>query len=373
MKNNYLILCFTGICALLLSLLTSCEKEFNPRDKYKEITIVYGLINLADEVHYIRIHKAFLGPGDIIIMAQNPDSTMYPEEDLDVRFYEVICDPDGNRKDSVQFTGDNVGIKEISNKEDGLFSQKQKAYYFKKKFEKKQQQGEDYYSSDNIIKIEIEHKKSGKIVYAETPLVNSFYVTSPMTGTPLNLDPSKTASKFIWENAKNGRIYDVYYTMRYREGNKADSIWKKDSLVWHVGSHSASKTGNENTQTENFQFNPGAFYAQIQKVIIRDTSLWRTPYDSVKVALWCGSEVLYYYHNVNDPSQGVAQERPEFTNMKTKISSAELGGYQEVENEAFGIFTSRMVQYRWLHLSAEMTQIHLPATDRQFKSVIIED
>jgi len=357
------------ICALLLSLLPSCEKEFNPRDDYKEITVVYGVVNPADEVHYIRVHKAFLGPEDIIVMAKNPDSSTYPVEDLDVRIYEIA--PDGNSRQL------EVGVTEIENKEDGYFSYpKQQVYYFKRTFEKSQQYGNDYYLLDSIqkIKIEVENKKSGKIVYAETPLVNSFSVRSPQTGTPLNLDPNKSTSTFIWNNAKNGRIYDVYYTMRYREGRNVDpaDIWTRDSLVWHVGSHSAQKTG-DGLQEERFQFNPGAFYAQIQRDIKKNESLWRSPYESVEVAIWCGSEDLYYYHNINDPSQGISQERPEYTNMKTKVYSEELGAYQDVEDEAFGIFVSRIVQYREIRLSSEMTQIHLPATDRQFKSVIIKD
>ena len=366
MKKNYLILCFTGICALLLSLLPSCEKEFNPRDKYKAITVVYGLVNPADSVHYIRIHKAFLGPEDIIVMAQNPDSSTYPVEDIDVRIYDIT--PDGNT------TQLEVKTTEIENKEEGYFSQKQRVYYFEKTFEKQIKQGVDYYEPKDVIKIEIEHLKTKKIVYAETPLVNSFNVQSPMTGVPLSLDPTKSSSKFIWNNAKNGRIYDIYYTMYYGEGHIADSSSNKyetKSLVWHVGSYSASKTGDESYQTENFQFNPAAFYAQILKDIPYNTSVFRRPYDSVEVALWCGSEVLYYYHNINDPSQGVAQERPEYTNMQTKVYSEDSGGYQDVENEAFGIFTSRIVQYRYIHMSSDMTQKYLPELDRQFIPVPI--
>ena len=366
MKNNHLISCFTGICAFLLCLLPSCEKEFNPRDKYKEITIVYGLVNPADSVHYIRIHKAFLGPEDILVMAQNPDSSMYPVEDLDVRIYDVT--PDGN---STQLS---VGITEIDDKEEGYFSQKQRVYYFERIFEKTTLFGDDYYRPDNTIKIEVEHKKTGKIVYAETPLVNSFNVRSPMTGVALTLDPNQTSAKFMWDNAKNGRIYDVYYTMQYREGRNADpDTWSKESIRWHVGSYSSVKTGDGTPQAENFLFNPGAFYAQIVRDIPYDTSFWRSPYIDVNVELWCGSEVLYYYHNINGPSPGLAQERPEYTNLKTKIYSEELGGYQDVEDEAFGIFSSRILQYRLIKLSDVMTQKYLPEIDRQFRSVVYED
>jgi len=368
MKNKYLILWFTMICAVLPCFL-SCEKEFNPRDKYKDITIVYGLVNPVDTFHYIRIHKAFLGPENIITMAKEPDSSLYPVEDLDVRIYEVT--PNGT---STQLAVDTITIK---NKEPGYFyyDKGQRAYRFRKIFEKTTLYGEDFYTTDNTIKIEIENKKTGKIIYAQTSLVNSFNIITPQRGAALTLKPDQVSSKFQWNNAKNGRIYEIYYTMRYREGLNVNPSTQYDrkTFVWHVGSHSASKTGDGTSQTENFGYNPGAFYAQIIRDITYDTNVWRSPYNEIQLAVWCGNEDLYYYHNINGPSQGLTQERPEYTNLKAKIYSEELGAYKELENEAFGIFSSRIVQYRNIQLSSEMTQIYLPETDRQFKGVVYED
>jgi len=358
MKSSLSTTCFISICALLLCVLLSCEKEFNPRDKYKDITIVYGLINPVDSVHYIRINKAFLGPESIIVMAEKPDSSLYPVEDIDVRIFEIT--PDGKS------TPLKVGTTVIQ-KDTGYFYQEQRVYFFERKFEKSTW---GFYNLDNTIKIEIELKKSGKIIYAETPLVNSFNIESPMQNIALNLDPTKGNGTFKWDNAKNGRIYDVYYTMYYHQGNVADSsfhIYKEDSLVWHIGSHSATSTGGSGSpQEEKFQFNQGTFYAQLQKKLKDDPNVWRAAHKEVKFSIWCGSEDLYYYHNINNPSQGLTQDRPEYTNLKTKKYSEELGKYEELENEAFGLFASRIVQYRFLLLSPEMIQKHLPESGRQF-------
>ena len=365
MKNRLLTLFAIAICAIFPAL-SSCEKEFNPRDKYKDITIVYGLVNPVDTVHYLRIHKAFLGPENILLMAKEPDSSLYPIEALDVRVYDV--DEKGNS------TRLPVRIEEIDNKDTTgyFYATTHRVYCFEKIFEKTLF-GD--YKRDDIIKIEVENKKTGKIVYAQTSIVNNFNVTAPRENLALDLDPKKTSSKFTWHNAKYGRIYDVYYTMRYREGrhDKPSSDYERKTIVWHVGSYSARNTGNGGSeQTQNFSFNPGAFYAQIVRDIPYDEGLWRTPYDSVSVSIWCGSEDLYYYHNINRPG-GVVQERPEYTNLKTKIYSEELGKYQEVEGEAFGIFTSRNVQYIPIHLSSDMTGKHLPGIDRQFKGVAFQD
>ena len=351
------------MCASLLFLTFSCQKEFDPRDKYKDITIVYGLINPLETTHYIRIGKAFLTSGSIVEIAQNPDSSNFPVEDIDVRIYEIT--PNGTSAQLI--VGDTI----FYNKDTGVFyASEQRLYYFKKKF--------DVQHLENTIKIEIEHKKTGKIVYAETPLVNNFKVMSPMPEQPFDFSLYNSTRLFRWNNAKNGRIYDFYYTMYYREGRNIDpfGVWEIDSMTWHVGTYSASKTGNEKEQIETFQFNSAAFYVQVQKDVAYDTSLWRAPYQKAKITFWCGGEDLYYYHNIND-YQDLPPDAPEYTNLKTKIYSEELGDYIELENEAFGIFSSRIVQSDNILLSDNMVRNYLPNTtyvNRQFKPVpIIED
>ena len=349
---------YIWISAYLLFLMTACEKKLDPLDTYKDITVVYGLINPLDTIHYIRINKAFLTDGDVVMMAQDPAASTYPVEDIDVRIYEIT--PTGNT------TQIPVETTIIHDKDSGVFYYpEQLVYYFKKTF------GNNLYNLDNTIKIEIENKKTGKITYAETPLVNDFSIEYPRNGHPLDLPPNRI-TRCMWKNAKNGKIYDVYYTLYYREGRNIEpsTVWENDSLTWHIGTYSAVKTGNGDKQIETFQFNPTAFYGQIQKNVVYDTSLWRTPYmRKSKITVWSGGEALHYYHNINKPAQGVTQERPEYTNLKTKIYSEEIGDYKDIENEAFGIFSSRMKTSNIISLTDTIVMKYLPATDRQFHPV----
>jgi hypothetical protein len=333
----------------MLFLMPSCQKEFDPRGKYKDITIVYGLINPLETIHYIRIHRAFLAPGSVTIVAQDPDSVNFPIEDIDVRIYEIT--PDGN---SSQLP---VGTTIIYDKDTGYFyAKEQLLYYFKRDF--------DIRNLENTIKIEVEHKKTGKIVYAETPLVNYFDITIPRPGMSVNINPRPTPMRFQWNNAKNGKIYDIYYTMYYMEGRNIDpsNVWKKDSMVWRVGSHTARATGNGEEQIETFTFNSATFYEQVRETIAYDTSVWRRPYVQAKISIWCGSEDMYYYNVINGTPRPTP-DIPEYTNLKTKLNSVEL------ENEAFGIFTSRIESYLPIRLSDYMMMKYLPdkvLVDRQF-------
>jgi len=50
----HLIFIFTIPCIFV-----SCETGFNAIADYKEIAIVYGVLNQEDTIHYLRINKAF--------------------------------------------------------------------------------------------------------------------------------------------------------------------------------------------------------------------------------------------------------------------------------------------------------------------------
>ncbi|MGL4597218.1 MAG: hypothetical protein ACRCYO_06810, partial [Bacteroidia bacterium] len=65
-------------------LASSCKNELDVLDEYREIMVSYGLLNPSDTTHYLRINKGFLGAGNALEMAANPDSTTYPAGTLDV-------------------------------------------------------------------------------------------------------------------------------------------------------------------------------------------------------------------------------------------------------------------------------------------------
>lgn len=75
------------ILSLFVSVLglQSCSENFQVTAPYKPITFVYGLLDIGDTAHYIRIQKAFLDENKSAIdMAKNADSNFYNEGDISV-------------------------------------------------------------------------------------------------------------------------------------------------------------------------------------------------------------------------------------------------------------------------------------------------
>jgi hypothetical protein len=63
---------------------TSCKNDVEINGEWKDISVVFGLLNQSDTAHYVRISKAFLGEGDALVFAQQFDSLYYRPELLEV-------------------------------------------------------------------------------------------------------------------------------------------------------------------------------------------------------------------------------------------------------------------------------------------------
>src|SRR5262245_17610431 len=61
----------------LVLLLSSCSTDFDTIADYKEIMVVYGLLDQYQGVQYIKVNKAYLGQGNALIMAHEKDSINY--------------------------------------------------------------------------------------------------------------------------------------------------------------------------------------------------------------------------------------------------------------------------------------------------------
>src|SRR5687768_5241961 len=69
-------------------LVSACDNEIELNAPYKEIGVIYGLINPAEDTVRVRIQKAFLGEGNANVIAQITDSVYHPDI-LDVQMQRI--------------------------------------------------------------------------------------------------------------------------------------------------------------------------------------------------------------------------------------------------------------------------------------------
>src|ERR1035437_8823834 len=91
---------FTLTLSVAFLLLSGCSQKFNTAAPYKNVTIIYGYLDMSDTSHYIRIEKAFSDQNkSAYTMVQIPDSSYY--EHLNVRMERYEYPVSGNYHDTI--------------------------------------------------------------------------------------------------------------------------------------------------------------------------------------------------------------------------------------------------------------------------------
>jgi hypothetical protein len=283
---------------LLILLFSSCDKELNVNADWKDVTVVYGLLNQTDDTTYIKITKAFLGPGDAMQFAKIPDSSNYPDK------LEVRLDEYNGTAFLKSYPCDTVTI---HNKQEGdsvFYYPDQLMYYTTMKL------NENY-----TYKLVIKNKATGKEVMAQTSLVKDFAVLIPQVIASF---PPGMSFQVQWEPAKFGKRYQLTIRFYYQEAKKADP----DSLImkfidWQVFNN--VRAADNQTQPFNYYFPSDAFYAVVgSKIPVDSTVSSRVAYRCVFIFSVAAAE-LNTYMEVTEPSLSIVQEKPAYTNITNGI------------------------------------------------------
>lgn len=199
------------VVLMLIALFISCEKDLDTAE-WKEISVVYGVINIKDTAQYVRINRAYSSPNDDpLLFTQVNDSVNYPQELFEV-FLEEYRDG--------ELVGDPLEYYAVDRqKEPGLFSNESNCVF---KTTKEIKEGCEY-------KIMVINKETGKETWGMAPVLGgvsikesfswerAFYrVNYPPEKLPDyegSLDPSEVQQyivRFLYWEFQGGETYYKY-------------------------------------------------------------------------------------------------------------------------------------------------------------------
>ncbi len=311
-------LSFSAACILSGMLVNSCETEVDIQAPYEDVTLVYGLLNQQDSIHYIKINKAFLGEGDAFVYAQERDSSEYNPANVDARVEQL--DDNGNVARTYPLIPDeNVA------KEDGVFySPLQTVYYFVTDPNERLSSSAEYRLAINV-------GGENKFVSALTPLIDDNDGNYQFDGLIVGLPRVglATVSQFTnslaveWVSAPGGKRYQLSflwgYTDIYVNGN--DTTQQSYTVRWPFPTMKAPNAdGGDGMEVV---INGEDFYKFLATQVpdFDDTpNLYRRiPDIDIDLELAIGGEQLDIFMDVAEPATGVAQEKPQYTNIDNGI------------------------------------------------------
>jgi len=149
--------------------------------------------------------------------------------------------------------------------------------------------------------------------------VKDLTIQQPSSPTAM-LNLASTASYYIrWQSGKNGKIYNVVMHIPYHEYTISPADTQLKSIDWNLGNVIGTHTfGNEDMSLE---IGGEEFLRFLQATIPFDANRIRAFNDSDKVELiiTSGAEDLYTYILINQPSIGLIQEKPAYTNISDGV------------------------------------------------------
>jgi hypothetical protein len=252
-------------------------------------------------------------------------------------------------KDSVQFVNSlSVTLKRIKNgneiasytltpdnsipKDPGVFysaSQQNAIYSFTST-------GANALNEDSQYKIIIRNSETGTEATSQTSLVSDFAnLTNPPSGASVASIVVSGASTDTYpytvrfSSAPNARIYQVLVRLMYTDSTTTGL--RNDSIDWTFSSKETSSLNGGEVMDFSFK---GQDYMKYLGSTLNDYPglVWRNP-GNFKIIVIGAADELNTFINVNKPSTGIIQEKPEYTNitnglgifsariMKTKFSN----------------------------------------------------
>ncbi len=286
------------VSMLILPFIFSCSTEFDPNADWKDITVVYGLLNQNDSITYIKINKAFLGPGNALEFAKVEDSSSY-FGNLDVKLVEYLG---GNTTGKILY----LDTTTIFNKESGLFYNPKQVIW---KCVSKNQ-----FNEDAVYKLEIRNKKTGKIITAESPVIGNFDITKPSVNATSWGFYNTAPSAIEWYSAENGKRYQLSIIFNYTEVSSGDTTRKK--VTWIFPAQKSQTTVGGVLMKDSYKGEE--FYRTLASSIPYKENVKRFA-GKVEFVIAVAGEELNNYIDVTAPSGGIVQERPEYSNINNGI------------------------------------------------------
>ena len=313
----------------LIALFTSCDNDLKIIADWKDVPAVYGILNAQDSVHYIKLNRAFLGQGDVMMMAQEFDSLHYAVDQVGIRLIEKEED-DVPSQNGTNWQTRNTYELEPTNefvRPEGVFSSPTQTIY-----KTTAPLNKDFYYSVEV------YRKSNDTIIAQTdgliPILSPLSVINPNTYSPLVILPNSYVPKVQWRSVSGGKMYELSMRFNYMEfpiSGESDTLFKSIEINY-PSIFSIDTDGGDNM---DYPLSYDQFLGFIAANIPEDPTVRRlvVGFDpsqtgsggvSIKHAcldfsLSAAGEDLATYLLLNENSNSLVLDRPEYSNIENGV------------------------------------------------------
>jgi hypothetical protein len=345
---------FILVVVFFIAVFASCTTDVDIYAEYKDVPIIYAMLDFRADTNYIKITRAFCGTNDNPINANDValiyDSSNYPGK-LDARIIELESTNGG----SYHPTGREIVLDTITkhNKEEGVFYSPDQLFYYTTEQFKSGTNGKRYKYKLIVV------KPDGDTVTAQTSMVGNEEFRIATSKVSFQLAPSDELGQIVFKADGMASLYDVKMQFNYSEQHGNQEVkWK------HISRSFGTKPIDEYRQVEG---SPNLYYLEysvnwlfnaLANAIGGDTIVNENHPNVIRhigdfvISISAGGEELYVYYLANQAQLNSPMS------LVTSYSNIE-GGY--------GLFSSRTTINKTTGLSYYATRDLFSVTAWGFK------
>lgn len=275
---------------ILIISATSCSTDIDLYADYKDIPVIYGLLDCEADTNFIKITRAIYASDNPLLDASDPDLNNYPGK-LDVRLTE-FCNGDSIR----QIVLDTITL---HNKQNGVFyAPNQKVYYTTEPLGRNTSRNQYQYRLTIVL--------PDRTLSTDAKLVGSSSFGPKSLALNFSHEYFGTRRPFQFRPAINATVYSVDMSFYFKEQRTPESDTVKRSMMWHIGTFFENDLIHQ-TDGEDyciFYYRPENFYKVLEDFIGGDTAIlglkrYITDYPAT-ITITAGGDNLQRYLYYND-------------------------------------------------------------------------
>ena len=289
----------------------SCEVEFSPNDQWREIPVVYCLLDQDEDTTFVRLERCFLGEGDQRNFFSNRDSLYYPQGSVKVFIEEWALNNSGTVSGNEPKRVFDCDYMEVDNRNDGLFYDGIAPLYACRTA--------GLLDTSCLYRLRIVKTSNGDtIVKGETRLVRGeMQLVHPAPSVQkFEFGGSSKECELEWTTLSEARQYQPIVRFRYRDfivnydHNPVDT-----TINYHhidIPGNTVKSNLTEKSLKTRMELN---YFLSTIKNNIKDT-VPKNIIDTVDIFIVSCTESFAAYLYANHPAGGISQEPFEYTNIE---------------------------------------------------------
>lgn len=283
--------------------LQSCKDDIEVTGDFVETAVVYGLLDQADSIHYIKVTRAFIGPGNAYDIAQIPDSSYFASVVGTVT--EVSSGRVFTLRDTIIPNKDPNGV---------FYAPNQKVYYFDNTHTTSTNTSGAALNENSLFRLNLNINDGLFTVTGETELVNSLSSALSSQTQPFKFVDNQgeyKATTIVVNNSGTGnhKSSQINTTVEITMEEFIGAASTLKTFKWNLGDAASTSS------SVAFSASGSTFYEIMKSNCTNDNNITKRRLVSMDAVITGGSEVLYRYIQANKPVSGLAQSKPTYTNL----------------------------------------------------------